>query len=61
MKLKLTDREKISRFKCQIKGCPNKAAAVFKTKYLCKECDKRLNPKPSDRRCYYVNYIHERR
>ncbi len=57
----LTDIERISRFKCQTKGCPNKASAIFKTKPLCKECKSRIHPTAIDKRCYYVNYIHERR
>lgn len=61
MKLKLTDKERLAKFKCQTKDCPNKAGALFKTRYLCERCNRRINPKPSDRRCYYVNYIPQRR
>jgi len=57
MKLKLTDREKIAKRKCETKGCPNKAVAIFKTKFLCKECHSRLNPKKNDRKFKYVNYV----
>ena len=53
----LTNREKISRFKCQTKGCPNKAAGIFKKKFLCKECYSRENPVSSDRKVKYINYI----
>lgn len=54
MKLSLTDKEKIARRRCETKGCPNKAAALFERKYLCKECNIRINPKPKDKRLYYV-------
>lgn len=56
MNLKNTDKEKIRRRKCQTKGCPNKATAIFKTKYLCEECYYRLNPKLS-RVFPYINYM----
>ena len=48
--------EQIQRRKCQEKGCSNKAASIFKTKYLCKECWARINPTSSDKRSYYIRY-----
>ena len=58
MKLKLTDNQRINRRRCEEKGCPNKATAIFKTKYLCEECNKRVNPKPNDRKFKYINSIY---
>lgn len=60
MKLKITDIERIARFKCEEKGCPNKAEGIFKNKWICKECSRRLNPKHKDN-VHYVNYIPYRR
>ncbi len=57
MKLKITDKEKIAKRKCQTKGCLNKASAIFKTKFLCKECNIKVNPKKIDRKFKYVNYL----
>lgn len=57
MKLKNIDIEKISKNKCQTKGCPNNAAAILKKKFLCKECNIKVNPKRSDKRSYYVRYV----
>ncbi len=37
MKLKTTDKEKISRIKCEIKGCLNKSHAIVKQMVLCEE------------------------
>ncbi len=57
MKLPLTDKEKISKRKCQVKGCPNKAGALYKTKFLCEECNVKINPKAKDKKIKYVNYL----
>ncbi len=52
MNQKIKDIEKIQRKKCHIEGCPNKAQAIFKTKYLCKKCSSKLNPKKNDRKLF---------
>ena len=57
MKLKLTDKQLISKRNCEIKGCPNKASAIFKRKFLCKECNRREHPTLKDRNPKYINYI----
>ncbi|KKN59056.1 hypothetical protein LCGC14_0546110 [marine sediment metagenome] len=57
MNPRLTDIQKISRRRCQTKGCPNKAIGIFKKKFLCKECYLRANPTSKDRKFKYVNYI----
>ena len=49
---RLTDIQKISKENCEIEDCPNKAAAIFKRKYLCKQCYSKENPTSTDRRLY---------
>lgn len=59
MKLKLTDSQIIARNKCERKGCPNKASALYENRFLCEEHNKEENPKASDKkleRMGYVNY-----
>lgn len=53
----VSDFQKISKRKCQIKKCQNKAAAIFKKKFLCKECSSRINPKSSDRRVFSMRLL----
>ena len=61
MNIKQTDKEKISKLKCQSKGCPNKSSGIFKTKPLCEGCYSRANPVASDRKFKYINYAYPRR
>lgn len=61
MKLKITDLERLAKFKCQRKDCPNKASAIFENKYICQECDRKINPKPNDRRVHCIRYLPQKR
>lgn len=56
MKLKNTDINRISKRKCQTKGCPNKASGILKKKFKCRECYRKEHPTKIDRRLYYINY-----
>ena len=54
---RLTDIQKISKKNCETKDCPNKAYALSKKKFLCKECFNRKSPYRKYRNLKYINYL----
>ena len=56
MKLKPTDIEKISRRKCQIKGCSNKSYGIVEQKFLCKG---HFREKVPEKRINYSRYNYD--
>ena len=50
MKLHTTDISQISKRNCETKDCPNKAAAIFKRKFLCKQCYSKEKPNKNDKK-----------
>jgi len=57
MNQKPTDIEKISKRKCQIKGCSNKSYAIAEQKFLCKGHYREKHPEKKLNYSRYINNL----
>lgn len=57
MKLKTTDIQKITKIKCEIKGCNNKSYAILKKQFLCEYHFREKHPSNESALVrYYTNH-----
>jgi len=57
MTSKISDIKQINKKNCETEDCPNKAVAISKKEFLCKECFNRKSPHRKYRNLKYLNNL----